>query len=63
MTNLVAFHDVMTDWIDKERAMNIVRLNFSKAFAIVSCNILIDKLRTSEIHEWTVKWVKNWLTD
>ena len=42
--------------------MDVVYLDFSKAFDTVSQNILIDKLRKCGIDEWTVKWIENWLT-
>ena len=42
--------------------MDIVYLDFSKAFYTLSHNILIMKLRKCEIDESTVKWVENWLT-
>ena len=37
-------------------------IDFSKAFDIVSHNILVMKLRKCGIDEWTVKWIENWLT-
>ena len=45
MTTLTAFYDVMTGWIDEGRAMDIVYLDFGKAFYIVFHNILISYLR------------------
>ena len=62
MTNLVAFYDVITGWVDGGRAVDVVYLDFSKAFDTVSHNILITKLRKCGIDEWTVRWVENWLT-
>ena len=62
LTNLVAFYDVVTGWVDGERAVDAVYLDFSKAFDNGSHNILITKLRKCGINEWTVRWVENWLT-
>jgi len=59
LTNLVAFYDDMTVWVDEGRAVDVVYLNFSKAFDTVSRNILLRRLRKCELDEWLVKW--SWL--
>lgn len=41
--------------------MDIVHLNFSKAFLTVSHNILAGKLRKRGVHEWTEGWIWSWL--
>ena len=51
----------MTSWIDEGKAMDVVYLDFSKAFNTVSDNILIGKHRKSGLDEWSVRWTKNWL--
>uniref|UniRef100_A0A669QJK0 Reverse transcriptase domain-containing protein n=1 Tax=Phasianus colchicus TaxID=9054 RepID=A0A669QJK0_PHACC len=62
LTNLVAFYNVVTGWVDGGRAVDVVYLDFSKALDTVFHNILITKLRKGGIDEWTVRWVENWLT-
>ncbi|GAB0182767.1 mitochondrial enolase superfamily member 1 [Grus japonensis] len=62
LTNLIAFCDDMTGWVDEGRAVDVVYLNFSKAFDTISHNILIDKLRKCGLDEWTVRWIENWLS-
>ncbi|GAB0181909.1 mitochondrial enolase superfamily member 1 [Grus japonensis] len=61
LTNLSAFCDGMTGWVDERRAVDVVYVDFNKAFDTVSHNILIGKLRKCGLDEWTVRWVENWL--
>ncbi|GAB0180142.1 mitochondrial enolase superfamily member 1 [Grus japonensis] len=61
LTNLIAFCDGMTSWVDEGRAVDGVYLDFSKAFDTISHNILIGKLRKCGLDEWTVRWIENWL--
>jgi len=41
--------------------VDVVSLNFCKAFDTVSRNTLIRKLRKCGLDEWAVKWIENWL--
>ncbi|PKU46704.1 rna-directed dna polymerase from mobile element jockey-like [Limosa lapponica baueri] len=59
----ISFYDGITGWIDEGRAVDVVYLDFSKAFDTVSHSILIDKLRKCVLEEWTVRWIENWLKD
>jgi len=61
LTNLIAFYDGMTAWVHEGRAVDIVYLNFSKAFDTVSHNMLTGKLRKCGPDERTVRWIENWL--
>jgi len=61
LTNLIAFYEGMTGWVDEGRAVDVVYLDFSKAFDMVSHNILLGKLRKCGLDEWSVRWIENWL--
>jgi len=41
--------------------VDVVCLDFSKAFDTVSHSILIGKLRKRGLEEWTLMWTENWL--
>ena len=62
MTNLVAFYDVITGWVDGGRAVDAVYLDFSRAFDTAPHNILVMKLRKCGIDECMMRWIENWLT-
>jgi len=47
--------------MDGGRAVDVVYLDYSKAFGTISYNILITKLRKCGIDEWTVRWVETGL--
>jgi len=51
----------LTGWVDKGRAVDVLCLDFSKAFDTVFHNILLGKLRKYGLDEWSVKWIENWL--
>jgi len=51
----------MTSWVDEGRTVDVVYLDFSKAFDTVSHNILLGKLRKCGLDEWTMRLIENWL--
>jgi len=51
LTSLIAVYDGMSGWLDEGRAVDAVHLDFSKAFDIVSHNILLGKLRKCGLDE------------
>ncbi|KAK4831719.1 hypothetical protein QYF61_018771 [Mycteria americana] len=62
LTNLVAFCDKVTCSIDMGQAVDIVYLDFSKAFDRVSHSLLLEKLMRYGPDKRSVRWVGNWLT-
>ena len=61
MTNLVTFYDWVTRLVDEGKAVDVVYLDFSKAFDTVSHSILLGKLAACGLDKYTLLWVKNWL--
>ena len=56
------FYDVITGWVDEGRAVDVVYLDFSKAFDSTSHNIPVMKCIKCGIDDWMVRWVENGLT-
>uniref|UniRef100_A0A8B9CCP8 Reverse transcriptase domain-containing protein n=1 Tax=Anser brachyrhynchus TaxID=132585 RepID=A0A8B9CCP8_9AVES len=63
LTNLIAFYEDITRWIDDGKAVDMVYLDFSKAFHAVSHSILTVKLRNCGLDDQVVKWTVNWLKE
>jgi len=61
LTNLIAFYYGMTGWVHEGRAVEVVYINFSKAFDTVSHKILLGNLRKCGLDEWLLRWIENWL--
>ncbi|RMC00755.1 hypothetical protein DUI87_22438 [Hirundo rustica rustica] len=47
--------------VDAERAVDVVYLDFSKAFDTVSHSTLLNKLAARGLDKSTLRWVRNWL--
>ncbi|PKU39982.1 rna-directed dna polymerase from mobile element jockey- hypothetical protein [Limosa lapponica baueri] len=59
LTNLISFYDKVTHLVDEGKAVDVVYLDFSKAFDTVSHSILLEKLAAHGLDGRTVHWVKN----
>ena len=51
----------MTRLADEGKAVNVVYLDFSKAFDTVPHNILVEKLAAHGFNGHSLCWVKHWL--
>ncbi|KAK4829440.1 hypothetical protein QYF61_004315 [Mycteria americana] len=59
-TNLI-FYDQVTHLVDEGKAVDVIYLDFSKAFDTVSHSILLEKLEAHGLGRCTLRWVRNWL--
>ncbi|TRZ24105.1 hypothetical protein HGM15179_002974 [Zosterops borbonicus] len=59
--NLVSFYHQVTPLVDAGRAVDVVYLDFSKAFDTVSHSTLLDKLAAWGLDRSTLCWVRNCL--
>ncbi|GAB0204012.1 mitochondrial enolase superfamily member 1 [Grus japonensis] len=62
LTNLVSFYDKVTHLVDQGKPVDVIFLDFSKAFDTVSHSILLDKMSSIQFDKNIVQWVSNWLT-
>ena len=61
LTNLISFYNWVTRLVDEGKALDVVYLDFSKAFDTVSHSFLLRKLVTHGLDRYTLLWVRNWL--
>ena len=61
LTNLFSSYDWVTRLVDEGKAVDVVYLDFSKAFDTVSHSILLGKLAARGLDRYTFLWVRNWL--
>ena len=63
LTNLISFYDPVTRLVDEGKAVDVVYLDFSKAFDTVSHSILLQKLADRGLDRYILRWVRNWLEE
>ncbi|CAM4605533.1 unnamed protein product, partial [Caretta caretta] len=61
LTNLITFYGQITGSVDEGKAVDMLFLDFSKAFDTVSHSIFASKLKKYRLGEWTIRWVESWL--
>ena len=62
LTNLLEFLETVTEEFDEGRPMDLIYLDFSKAFDIVPTCRLLSKLQAHRIEGNVLNWMKGWLT-
>lgn len=63
LTNLLEFLERITDFIDREYPVDVLYLDFSKAFDKVPHKRLILKVKQHGIGTKISSWIKDWLTN
>ena len=61
LTNLTSFYGQVTLLVDEGRAVDVVYLDFSKAFDTVPHSIVLKKRAAHGLGGSTLCWIKNWL--
>ena len=63
LTNMLCFLKEITKWIDKGSPVDIIYLEFQKAFGKVPHQRLLLKLKAHGIGDSIIDWIEQWLTD
>jgi len=58
LTNLISFYDQVACLVDEGKTVDVVYLDFHKAFDTVSHSILLEKLAVHDLDGCTLCWVK-----
>ncbi|CAM5107079.1 unnamed protein product [Eretmochelys imbricata] len=61
LTNLIASYLITEGNVDTGKAVDVIYLDFSKAFDTVSHSMIASKLRTYGLDERTIRWIESWL--
>ena len=62
LTNLLCFLEYITKWVDDRSPVDVVYLDFQKAFDKVPHQRLLIKLKAYGIGESMINWIQAWLT-
>ncbi|KAK4807847.1 hypothetical protein QYF61_007753 [Mycteria americana] len=61
LANLISFYDNVTHLVDHKKLVDVVVLDFSKAFDTVCHSTLLDKMSSIQLDKSIIRWVSNWL--
>ena len=63
LTNLLCFFEEITKWVDEGSPVDVIYLDFQKAFDKVPHQRLIRKLKSHGMGNSIINWIEQWLTD
>ena len=63
LTNVLCFFEEITKWVDDGSPVDVICLDFQKAFGKVPHQRLIIKLKSHGIGNSIINWIEQWLND
>ena len=63
LTNLLCFLEEITKWVDGGSPVDVIYLDFQKAFDKVPHQRLLRKLKSHGMGNSIINWIEHWLTD
>ena len=63
MTNLLQFIEIVTDYVDQGYPVDVIFLDFQKAFDKVPHGRLLLKVKAMGIGSLVANWIVSWLSD
>ena len=63
LTNILCFFEDVTKWVDEGSPVDIIYLDFKKAFDKVPHQRLLLKLKAHGIGNGMINWIEKWLID
>ena len=63
LTNLLCFLEEITKWVDDGSPVDVIYLDFQKAFDKVPHQRLISKLKSHGMGNSIINWIEQWLKD
>lgn len=57
-TNLISLYNKVNCLVDEGRTVDVLYLDFRKAFDTVPCSILLEKFTACGVDRWNLLWVK-----
>ena len=62
LTNVISFYDRVICLVDEGKTVDVVYMDFCKAFDTISHSILLEKMSARGLDSYPLCWVKNWLS-